>query len=55
MHDPGVMMVTDVPFTVHTDAVCDVNATGKPEVAVALTGNGVSPYVFVDNALNVIV
>jgi len=55
VHEPAATIVTVDPDTVHIDVVRDVNATVKPDDAVADTENAASPYVFPANEPNEIV
>ena len=50
----AVKPVAVVPLTVHTLAACEAKLTGKPELAVADSVNGV-PTVWVPGVVNVIV
>ena len=52
---PTPTRVTIAPATVHTDAVVVVNATARPEDALALTANGAVPYVLPPSAAKVMV
>ena len=52
---PTLVSVTTLPFTLQTNGVALVNATGRPELAVALTVNGGSPVVRSGSGANVIV
>lgn len=47
--------MTEVPETVHTPVVADVNATVSPDVAVAESAGGVSEIILSVSAPNVIV
>ena len=50
VHVPAPANVTVVPDTAHTGIVVEVKATASPEVAVAATGNGATPNVWLANA-----
>jgi hypothetical protein len=52
---PPATSVTVVPNTVHTDVVCELKLTVRPEVADALTVNGDAPNVWLESPPNVIV
>ena len=52
---PGPTKVTEVPDTVHTPVVAEVNATVKPDDAVADSVGGVSEIILSASAPNVIV
>jgi hypothetical protein len=55
VHVPGPTKVIEVPETVHTPVVADVNATVNPEVEVADNEGGVSEIILSERAPNVIV
>src|SRR5581483_11302431 len=55
VHVPPATRVTVVPEIVHTSVVCELNATVRPELAVALTVNGEDPNVRFERALKVMV
>ena len=46
VHVPPPTIVTVSAATVHTAVVSELKDTGSPDVAVAATSNGGSPYVF---------
>src|SRR6185503_5674780 len=52
---PAATRVTVVPETVQTEPVPELNATGRPELAVAETVKGGSPYTLAASAPKVIV
>ena len=52
---PAAAIVTVAPVTVQTPVVVEAKLTGKPDVAVALTSNGGSPYVLLLISGNVMV
>jgi hypothetical protein len=54
-HDPAATIVTVLPATVQTAVVVEVKLTGRPELAVALTGNGAAPNVTLFRTPKVIV
>ena len=53
--DPPATIVTVLPATVQTDVVVEAKLTASPELAVAVTVNGETPYVTLLNAPKVIV
>jgi hypothetical protein len=55
VHVPTPTIVTVVPDTVQTAVVSELNATVNPELAVALTVNGMSPNTLSGSGLKVIV
>jgi hypothetical protein len=53
--DPPTTIVTVLPATVQTDVVVEAKLTDIPELAVAVTVNGETPYVTLLSAPKVIV
>jgi len=56
-HDPPATIVTVLPLVpevVQTEVVVEAKLTARPELAVALTVNGETPYVTLLSAPNVI-
>ena len=53
--EPPAAIVTVFPETVQTEVVVEAKLTGRPELAVALTVKGATPYVTLPTAPNVIV
>jgi hypothetical protein len=52
---PPATSVTVDPDTVHTEVVCELKLTARPDVADAVTVNGAAPNVLLASPPNVIV
>ena len=52
---PADTRVSELPLTVHTNGVVEANCTARPEVALAESAGGVTPRVWVEGAVKLMV